>query len=210
MAEYNADNLPGVDDLLAGASVPSLSFKDTAVGEGYEGTIVDLRTVQVRNYEDPTKLEFWDDGKPKLQIEVTLSTSYADPSDPDDDGRRRVFLFGQKLKATKDEMAKKGMKKLELGSKFKITLSGTKPSQNKRYNDVKLYAIELTAGTSKPDVDDLLGSMGAAPVASGKIEALDSKQVKVAETLQSNGFTAAEIAENLGVSTAAVENVLTF
>lgn len=210
MAEYNADNLPGVDDLLAGASVPSLSFKDTAVGEGYEGTIVDLRTVQVRNYEDPTKLEFWDDGKPKLQIEVTLSTSYADPSDPDDDGRRRVFLFGQKLKATKDEMAKKGMKKLELGSKFKITLSGTKPSQNKRYNDVKLYAIELTAGTSKPDVDDLLSSMGAAPVASGKIEALDAKQVKVAETLQSNGFTAAEIAENLGVSTAAVESVLTF
>jgi DNA-binding NarL/FixJ family response regulator len=107
-------------------------------------------------------------------------------------------------------MAKKGMKKLEIGSTFKITLSGTKPSQNKRYNDVKLYAIELTAGTSKPDVDALLSDMGAAPVASGKIEALDSKQVKVAETLQSNGFTAAEIAENLGVSTAAVENVLTF
>lgn len=210
MAEYNADNLPGVDDLLSGTSVPSLSFKDIEVGQGYTGTIVDLRTVQVRNYEDPTKLEFWDDGKPKLQIEVTLSTSYADPSDADDDGRRRVFLFGQKLKATKDEMAKKGMKKLEIGSTFKITLSGTKPSQNKRYNDVKLYAIELTAGTSKPDVDALLGDMGAAPVASGKIEALDSKQVKVAETLQSNGFTAAEIAENLGVSAAAVENVLTF
>jgi predicted transcriptional regulator len=52
--------------------------------------------------------------------------------------------------------------------------------------------------------------MGAAPVASGKIEALDAKQTKVAETLQSNGFTAAEIAENLGVSVAAVENVLTF
>jgi hypothetical protein len=210
MTDYT-ENLPGVDDLLGGVSVPSLSFKDTKVGEGYEGTIVDLRTVQVRNYEDPTKLEFWDDGKPKLQIEVTLSTSYADPSDPDDDGRRRVFLFGQKLKATKDEMAKKGIKKLELGSKLKVTLSGTKPSQNKRYNDVKLYAIEITPGTSKPDVDDLLGSMGATPAASsGKVEALDSKQTKVAETLQSNGFTAAEIAENLGVSVSAVENVLTF
>ena len=210
MTDYT-ENLPGVDDLLGGVSVPSLSFKDTKVGEGYQGTIVDLRTVQVRNYEDPTKLEFWDDGKPKLQIEVTLATSYADPTDPDDDGRRRVFLFGQKLKATKDEMAKKGIKKLELGSTLKITLSGTKPSQNKRYNDVKLYAIEITPGTSKPDVDSLLGSMGATPAASGgKIETLDSKQTKVAETLQSNGFTAAEIAENLGVSVSAVENVLTF
>jgi signal transduction histidine kinase len=64
-------------------------------------------------------------------------------------------LFGQKLKATKDEMAKKGMKKLELGSTFKITLSGTKPSQNKRYNDVKLYAIELTAGTSNFTITEI-------------------------------------------------------
>jgi hypothetical protein len=210
MADYAGEILPDANDLLAGSSVPSLSFKDTTVGEGYEGTITGLRTVQVRNYEDPTKLEFWDDGKPKLQIEVTLATEYADTSDPDDDGSRRVFLFGQKLRAAQEEMRKKGIKKLEVGSTFKITLVGTKPSTNKRYNDVKLYGIEIIPATSDAAVDALL-SVGAKPVAkSAKIEGLDAKQTKVAETLQANGFTAEEIAENLGVSVDAVNASLTF
>lgn len=209
MADYAGEVLPDANDLLAGSSVPSLSFKDTSVGEGYEGTITGLRTVQVRNYEDPTKLEFWDDGKPKLQIEVTLSTAYADPSDPDDDGSRRVFLFGQKLRAAQEEMRKKGIKKLEVGSNFKITLVGTKPSTNKRYNDVKLYGIEITPATSDAAVDALL-SVGAKPVKGAKIEGLDAKQQKVAETLQANGFTPEEIAENLGVSVDAVNASLTF
>lgn len=210
MSEYIEQNLPDASDLLVGSSVPTLSFKDTRVGEGYEGTVVSARTVQVRNYEDPTKLEYWDDGKPKLQIEVTLATDYADPTDPDDDGQRRVFLFGQKLRAAQDEFRKKGLKKLEAGFHFKIKLVGTKPSQNKRYNDVKLYEIEIDPASSNAAVDALLAT-GAKPVAKGgKIEKLDAKQQKAAETLQQNGFTAEEIAENLGVSVDAVNETLTF
>jgi DNA-directed RNA polymerase specialized sigma24 family protein len=208
MVDFN-QALPDANDLLVGSSVPSLSFKDAVVGDSFTGIITDLRTVQVRNYEDPTKLEFWDDGKPKLQIEVTLATGYADGSDPEDDGSRRVFLFGQKLRAAQDEMRKKGIKKLERGSKMTITLSGTKPSANKRYNDVKMYSIELEASASNPAVDALL-SMGASPVVDATIEKLTDKQLKVAQTLQSNGFTSAEIAENLGVSVAAVDAVIVF
>jgi DNA-directed RNA polymerase specialized sigma24 family protein len=208
MVDFN-QALPDANDLLVGSSIQSLSFKDAVVGDSFTGIITDLRTVQVRNYEDPTKLEFWDDGKPKLQIEVTLATGYADGSDPEDDGSRRVFLFGQKLRAAQDEMRKKGIKKLERGSKMTITLSGTKPSANKRYNDVKMYAIELEAGTSNPAVDALL-TMGASPVVDATIDKLSEKQLKVAQTLQSNGFTSAEIAENLGVSIASVDAVLTF
>lgn len=210
MVDAFTGDLPGVDDLLSGGGSPSLSFKDSSVGDSYEGTIADLRAVQVRNYEDPTKLEYWDDGKPKMQIEITLSTKYADPSDPDDDGKRRVFLFGQKLRAAKEELAKKGFKTFEVGMGFKITLSGTKPSQNKRYNDVKLYSIELTAATTNPEVDEVMASMGAKKVSSAKIATLSAKQLKVAETLQANGFTAEEIAEQIGESVDTVNASLTF
>lgn len=210
MVDAFSTDLPGVDDLLSGGGAPSLSFKDATVGDAYEGTIADLRAVQVRNYEDPTKLEFWDDGKPKMQIEVTLDTDYADPSDPDDDGKRRVFLFGQKLRAAKEELAKKGFKTFEIGMNFKITLSGTKPSQNKRYNDVKLYSIELGAAKSRPEVDKVMESVGAKPVASAKVDSLNAKQKKVAETLQSNGFTAEEIAEQIGVDVDTINAELTF
>ena len=210
MVDVFSADLPGVDDLLTGGGSPSLSFKDSEVGDSYEGTIADLRAVQVRNYEDPTKLEFWDDGKPKMQIEVTLNTDYADASDPDDDGKRRVFLFGQKLRAAKEELAKKGFKTFEVGMGFKITLSGTKPSQNKRYNDVKLYAIELSAAKTRPAVDEVMESVGAKPVASAKMGTLTAKQKKVAETLQSNGFTPEEIAEQVGVDVDTINAELTF
>lgn len=210
MVDAFTGDLPGVDDLLTGGGSPSLSFKDSSVGDSYEGTIAELRAVQVRNYEDPTKLEYWDDGKPKMQIEVTLSTEYADPSDPDDDGKRRVFLFGQKLRAAKEELAKKGFKTFEVGMGFKITLSGTKPSQNKRYNDVKLYSIELSAATTNPEVDEVMASMGAKKVSSAKIATLSAKQLKVAETLQANGFTPEEIAEQIGESVDTVNASLTF
>lgn len=203
---FNGD-LPGVEDLLGGSGAPSLSFKDVPVGHTYEGTITELRAVQVRNYEDPTKLEFWDDGKPKMQIEVTLQTSYADPSDSDDDGKRRVFLFGQKLRAAKEELAKKGFKTFEIGMGFRITLSGTKPSQNKRYNDVKLYSIELSAAKTRPAVDDVMASVGAKKVSSGK---LSPAKLKTAETLHANGFTAEEIAEQIGEDVETINNSLTF
>jgi len=210
MVDAFTTDLPGVDDLLSGSGSPSLSFKDVEVGHSYEGTIAELRAVQVRNYEDPTKLEYWDDGKPKMQIEITLQTDYADASDPDDDGRRRVFLFGQKLRAAKEELAKKGFKTFEIGMGFKITLSGTKPSQNKRYNDVKLYAIELSAATTSPEVDEVMASVGAKKIASAKIGTLNAKQLKVAETLQANGFTAEEIAEQIGADVDVVSASLTF
>jgi hypothetical protein len=210
MVDAFTTDLPGVDDLLAGSGSPSLSFKDAEVGQSYEGVISDLRAVQVRNYEDPTKLEFWDDGKPKMQIEVTLQTAYADPTDSDDDGKRRVFLFGQKLRAAKEELAKKGFKTFEIGMGFKIILSGTKPSTNKRYNDVKLYDIELSAAKTRPAVDEVMESIGATKVPSAKIGTLNAKQLKVAETLQANGFTAEEIAEQIGVDVAVVDASLTF
>jgi DNA-binding NarL/FixJ family response regulator len=138
MNEMN-ENLPSVDDLLAGGGSKSLSFKDFAVGDSYEGTIAGLRTVQVR----------------------------------------------------------------------KITLTGTKPAKNPRYNDVKLYGIELSPATSNPAVDALLSS-GATEVKGAKMSKLTEKQISIANTLQSNGFDAAEIAENLGVSVEAVNASLTF
>jgi hypothetical protein len=205
MVDYN-EALPDPNDLLGSKSVPSLSFKDVEVGTKFEGTITDLRTVQVRNYDDPNKLEYWDDGKPKLQIEVTLATEYIDSSLDEDDGTRRVYLFGQKLQAAKAEMKAKGIEKLEKGFKFAIEFVGTKPSSNKRYNDVKLYAIEVTPGKSNPDVDALLSEQGATPLSDSA--KLTKAQSEKAQKLASAGFNAGEIAETMGVSEDSVNSVI--
>lgn len=185
-------NLPDPNSLLVGKSVPSISFKDAKVGDAFSGVITGLETSQVRNYEDSTILETWPDGSPKLQVVVTLATDYADSDE--DDGERKLYLFGQKLAAAKAALKEANLDKLELGTNLTITYSGTKPSSNKKYNDVKLYKITLVKGTSNPAVDTLL-AVGAEPVKED--DKLDAETIKKIETLSSNGFSDEDIFDAL-------------
>lgn len=205
MVEINTELLPDPNDLLGTRSIPSISFKDAEVGTAFTGVISDLRTVQVRSF-DTGEPEYWDDGKPKLQIEVTLATEYLDDSIEEDDGTRRVYLFGQKLAAAKQEMKSKGIGKLEKGMKFTITFVGEKPASNKKYNNVKLYGIELEPSTSNPEVDALLEEvLDAKPAKGAKLTAAQLTKVK---KLAAAGFVAEEIAESISVNKYLIDEVL--
>ena len=194
--------LPDPNDLLSGKSVPSISFKDAKVGDAYTGIITDLETAQVRNYEtgDP---EFWEDGNPKLQIVVTLATEYGD--NVEDDGERKVYLFGQKLQAAKAAMKEANVTKLEKGFTFTITFAGEKPSSNKKYNNVKLYGITIVPSKSNPAVDAVL-AVGGKPVADG--DKLSAEQVAKVKKLAEAGFDSPDIAETMKVNLYAVEAIL--
>lgn len=209
MVEINTELLPDPNDLLGTRSIPSLSFKDAKVGDAFTGIISDLRTVQVRSY-DSGEPEFWDDGKPKLQIEVTLATDYLDPTLDEDDGTRRVYLFGQKLSAAKQEMKAKGLSKLEKGMKFTISFTGEKPASNKKYNNVKLYGIEIEPATSNPDVDALLvETTGAKPAKKATDGAkLTAAQIEKAKKLSAAGFVPEEIAEAMSVNKYLIDELL--
>jgi fructose-specific component phosphotransferase system IIB-like protein len=209
MVNVDTEFLPDPNDLLGTRSIPSISFKDAKVGDYFNGVITDLRTVQVRSY-DSGEPEFWDDGKPKLQIEVTLATEYLDPSLDEDDGTRRVYLFGQKLSAAKQEMKSQGLSKLEKGMKFTISFVGEKPSSNKKYNNVKMYGIGIEPAVSNPDVDALLvETTGAKPVKKGAEGAkLTAAQIEKAKKLSGAGFVAEEIAEAMSVNKYLVEELL--
>jgi hypothetical protein len=208
MVEINTEVLPDPNDLLGTRSVPSISFKDASVGDAFTGVITDLRTVQVRSY-DSGELEFWDDGKPKLQIEVTLATDYLDPSLDADDGTRRVYLFGQKLAAATQEMKSNGLSKLEKGMKFTIKFTGTKPSSNKKYNDVKLYGIEIEEAKSNSEVDALLTEMSEDKPAKKTTGAkLTAAQVEKAKKLANAGFTSEEVAEAMSVNKYLIDELI--
>ena len=207
MVEIDTEMLPDPNSLLGTRSIPSISFKDAKVGDAFTGTITDLRTVQVRSY-DSGEPEFWDDGKPKLQIEVTLATDYLDPTLDDDDGTRRVYLFGQKLAAAKQEMKSKGFSKLEKGMAFTISWVGEKPASNKKYNNVKLYEISLDPATSNPDVDALLEDTLDAKPKAAKGDKLNATQVEKAKKLATAGFSHEEIAEAMSVSKSLVTETL--
>jgi len=195
-------NLPDPNSLFATVSVPSISFKDAKIGDSFTGTITHLETAQVRDF-DSNEPKFWDDGKPQLQVVLTLDTEYTDPTNPEDDGTRKLYLVGAKLTAMKAAVKEFG-KPVAVGQVITITFTGEKPNANKRFNATKLYGVKLAEGTgSSKAVDALLGTG-----ASEESAKLSAEQVTKIKTLSQNGFDDAEIAAAVKVTLYDVKAVL--
>ena len=78
---------------LAGGGGKSAKFGE--IGDSIKGTIVSGEERQQVDM-DTDKPAFWDDGKPKMQLVITLATDQRDPDDPDDNGHRNLYLKGSK------------------------------------------------------------------------------------------------------------------
>ena len=193
--------LPSLEDILGGSAAPALSFKDAKVGDSFTGIVTHAEVAQVRDYESGQP-KFWDDGNPQLQVILTLATDYRDPAKPEDEGERKAYLPGQKLAALKAALKEINRTTVQKGDVFTITYIGTKPASNKKYNDVKLYGIELKAGTTNPDVDKLLAK--TAPAESAKLSA---EQIDKIKKLAASQFDNSEIASMVGIPEADVAAV---
>ena len=204
MVNISEANLPDPNSLFATISVPSISFKDCKIGDSFSGTITDLETAQVRDFES-NEPKFWDDGNPQLQVILTLDTEYRDGS-ADDDGTRKLYLVGEKLKAMKQDV-KETKIPVEKGQVITITLVGEKPNANKKYNATKLYGISRVIPKGNASVDAVLGAQGAKPVAAESAK-LSPEQVTKVQTLSENGFDDAEIAAAMSIDIYAVKAVL--
>lgn len=77
-------------DALAGGS-RYVKWDDLGTGSSITGTIVNVEMRQARKFQS-TDLDFWDDGKPKMQATITLATEQRDSNDPEDDGTRSVSI----------------------------------------------------------------------------------------------------------------------
>lgn len=108
------------DALTGGARF--IKWDELAMGATVTGTIENVEMRQARKYQS-TDLDFWDDGKPKMQAVITLATSYRDSSDPDDDGTRAISInlwSGQK-KALVDACKNAGVAEPVVGQQFSAT-----------------------------------------------------------------------------------------
>ncbi|QDN57345.1 hypothetical protein [Streptomyces sp. S1D4-20] len=137
---------PSADDFLMGGGVPSAKFP--AVGHTVSGRITEKPTVeQQRNYEDD-KLKFWDDGKPMMQLVVTLATSERDPENPEDDGTRRLYVKGYMKNAVASAVRSAGARGLEVGGILTVTYSGDGEKKNAKFNAPKLFTAQYVAAAA--------------------------------------------------------------
>jgi hypothetical protein len=147
------------NDLLMGGGAPSAKFP--VVGTTVVGTITEQPEVQqVRDFSTGEP-QFWNDGKPKQQIVVTLGTQERDPQINDDDGTRRIFVKGGMVKAVREAVKRSGAKGLEVGGRLEVTYTGDGERKG-NLNAPKLYSASYTPAPAATADDVLNGDQGAA------------------------------------------------
>lgn len=146
--EQQAANLPSVSDFLSGGGgggAPAVKFPN--IGASFTGVVTAERLDQTRVYVGPGKvgpLEFWDDGRPKLQLVLTLAEAGTGEE-------HRMFLKSGLLKAAKEALAPTGLTSF-VGGTLKVTHTGVAKTRAKEY-DVEFAAPE--AGMNDAAIDAL-------------------------------------------------------
>lgn len=91
------------DAFLMAGGAPAAKFETP--GTVVKGRIVDAVVEDQTDFKSGQPL-FYDNGKPMQQLVITLVTDQRDPTNPDDDGMRRLFAKNQMLAAIRDALKK--------------------------------------------------------------------------------------------------------
>jgi hypothetical protein len=130
------------NDFLMAGGVTSAKF--SAIGASIAGTIAREPEVQQQRDFTSGELKFWDDGKPMQQLQVILDTSERDPSIPDDDGQRALYVKGNMQKAVKEAIRKAGAPGIAVGGRLTVTYVADGEASKKGLNPPKLYSATYT------------------------------------------------------------------
>ena len=161
--------IPSVQDFLAGGAGGSETVKFPNVNDAYQGTVTAERLEQSRMYKQDGigELEFWDDGKPKLQLVLTLTTEGSGEE-------RRMFMKSLLLKAAKEALASAGQTSF-VGGSLSVVHTGVAKNRAKEYRVVFKAGIpEVATGwepATEPTTEAVVGEVpeGLSPEA---VEAL--------------------------------------
>jgi hypothetical protein len=152
------------DFLMGGGGAPSAKFGGFGVTVG--GRITEPAQVQQQRDVQTGEKKFWKDGNPMMQLVVTVQTDQRDPSIPDDDGRRRLFVKGQMKTAIQDAVKQAGTRGLEVGGHLQVTYTHDGPKSNPAFSAPKQYRAQYTpAAAAELHAPDPYAALGAPPAA---------------------------------------------
>jgi hypothetical protein len=129
--------MPSAAELLMGGGGASAKFP--IIGATVSGRITQEPTVEQQKDFTTNELKFYDDGKPQLQVVVTLATAERDPANPDDDGTRRLYIKGQMRTAVSTAVRAAGAPHLQVGGTLTVTYSHDGVAKNPRFNAPKNF-----------------------------------------------------------------------
>lgn len=132
------------------AKTPSASFKTP--GDVVGGKILEIsEPIQKKKFRKD-ELDYWSNGKPKMQVCITVQTDQRDPEIEDDDGRRGIWVLdafrnteGSILNAVTTAIRNAGAKTIEVGGTLNVRLAGFDPQSQNPDNPRKIYQARYTA-----------------------------------------------------------------
>lgn len=131
-----------VQNFLLGNGIASAKFE--AIGTTVGGIITEEPEMRQQTNFDTDLPDFWPDGKPKMQLVVTVQTDLRDPQDPEDDGQRRFYVRANLQKAVASAVRKAKATALEVGGTLQVTYSADGPKSNPKFNAPKIYTAVYT------------------------------------------------------------------
>ncbi|OZE88058.1 hypothetical protein CH304_00365 [Rhodococcus sp. 15-649-1-2] len=129
-------------NFLLGNGIASAKFE--AIGTTVGGVITEEPEMRQQTNFDTDLPDFWPDGKPKMQLVVTVQTDLRDPQDPEDDGQRRFYVRANLQKAVAAAVRKAKATALEVGGTLQVTYSADGPKSNPKFNAPKIYTAVYT------------------------------------------------------------------
>lgn len=115
-------SIDAANEFLMAGGAKSAKFE--VIGTTVTGTIASEPEVMQQTDFRTGEPKFWNDGKPRLQMRIILATSERDPSTPDDDGNRAIYVKGQMQKAVRDAIRQAGAPGIAVGGTLAITYTG--------------------------------------------------------------------------------------
>jgi hypothetical protein len=154
------------DILMGGGGAPSAKFDEPGVT--YEGRITHPpQAYQEREYNQVTgrsdgEPRRFPSGDPIMAISIDIQTSLRDPSVEDDDGTRRIYVQGKRLKeAVRNAVRDAGASGLEVGGRLSVTFTHRDDPTDKR--SAKYYTAKYTPAGSAALMDEPTKPATAAP-----------------------------------------------
>ena len=127
--------------LLMGSGVPTAKFD--RVNDAVEGEIVNVESAQQTDLESGAPLT-WKDGRPKMQVIITLQTNDRDSQIEDDDGRRKLYAKFKLLQAVQAAMreGRHDPRMSMVGGWLRVVHTGTERPRVRGHNGAKLYSAQ--------------------------------------------------------------------
>lgn len=130
------------------------SARFAAVGDHVTGIVSAVPYERQKTKFGTNQPDFYDNGDPKMQILVPLSTEERDTAE--DDGERILYVSSHNMRrAISSAIRDAGALDLEVGGKLTVTFTGFDPNSKNPANPAKLYtAAYQVAAVVGPDVSN--------------------------------------------------------